>query len=130
MTLVIDASVALALVIPDEQSAWAEDVMSVVARTGARAPTLWDYEVVSGLRSAELRGRISSGDADDALTLLSRLPIRLEQPSAQSLVRLSRDHGLSAYDAAYLAVGIRHSLPVATHDRALHSAALAEGVAL
>ena len=130
MTLVIDASVALALVIPDEQSAWAEEVMSVVARTGARAPMLWDYEVVSGLRSAELRGRISAGDADAALALLSRLPIRLEQPSAQSLIRLSRDHGLTTYDAAYLAVAVRHGLPVATHDHALRSAALAEGVAL
>lgn len=130
MTLVIDASVALALVIPDEQSEWAEEVMSVVARTSARAPMLWEYEVTSGLRNAERRGRISAQDVDDAVAVLSRLPIRLEQPSAQALLRLSREHALTAYDAAYLAVGIRHSLPVATHDRALHSAALAEGVAL
>ena len=130
MTLVIDASVALALVIPDEQSEWAEEVMSVVARTSARAPMLWEFEVASGLRNAERRGRISADDADDALTLLSRLPIRLEQPSAQSLLRLSRDHALTAYDAAYLAVAVRHGLPVATRDHALATAAQVEGVAL
>lgn len=130
MTLVIDASVALALVLPDEQSDWAADVASLVARTGARAPMLWEYEVVSGLRNAERRQRISAEDVDDALTLLSRLPIRLEQPSAQSLLRLSRDHALTAYDAAYLAVAVRHGLPVATRDHALATAAQAEGVAL
>lgn len=128
MTLVIDASVALAAVIPDEQSAWAEEVVSVVARTGARAPMLWELEVVSGLRSAELRGRISARDADAALTLLSRLPIRLEQPSAQAVLRLSREHALSAYDAAYLAVAVRHAVPLASHDRALLAAAQAEGI--
>lgn len=128
MTLVIDASVALAAVIPDEQSAWAEEVVSVVARMGARAPMLWELEVVSGLRSAELRGRISAGDADAALTLLSRLPIRLEQPSAQAVLRLSREHALSAYDAAYLAVAVRHGVPLASHDRALEAAARAEGL--
>lgn len=94
MTLVIDASVALAVVIPDEQSAWAEEVVSVVARMGARAPMLWELEVVSGLRSAELRGRISAGDAD----------------------------------AAYLAVAVRHAVPLASHDRALVAAAQAEGI--
>jgi predicted nucleic acid-binding protein len=130
VTLVIDASVALALVLPDEQSDWAADVASLVARTGARAPMLWEYEVVSGLRNAERRQRISAEDVDDALTLLSRLPIRLEQPSAQSLLRLSRDHALTAYDAAYLAVAVRHGLPVATRDHALATAAQAEGVAL
>lgn len=130
MTLVIDASVALALVIPDEQSEWAEEVMSVVARTSARAPMLWEYEVTSGLRTAERRGRISAQDVDDAVAVLSRLPIRLEQPSAQALLRLSREYALTAYDAAYLAVAVRHGLPVATHDRALAAAALAEGVAL
>jgi predicted nucleic acid-binding protein len=130
VTLVIDASVALALVLPDEQSDWAADVVSLVARTGARAPMLWEYEVVSGLRNAEHRQRISAEDVDDALTLLSRLPIRLEQPSAQSILRLSRDHALTAYDAAYLAVAVRHGLPVATRDHALATAAQAEGVAL
>jgi predicted nucleic acid-binding protein len=130
VTLVIDASVALALVLPDEQSDWAADVVSLVARTGGRAPMLWEYEVVSGLRNAERRQRISAEDVDDALTLLSRLPIRLEQPSAQSLLRLSRDHALTAYDAAYLSVAVRHGLPVATRDHALATAAQAEGVAL
>lgn len=130
MTLVIDASVALALVIPDEQSDWAEEVMSVVARTSARAPMLWEYEVASGLRNAERRGRISAQDVDDAVAVLSRLPISLEQPSAQALLRLSREHALTAYDAAYLAVAVRHRIPLASQDHALETAARTEGVAL
>jgi len=130
VTLVIDASVALALVIPDEQSDWAEEVMSVVARTSARAPMLWEYEVTSGLRTAECRGRISAQDVDDAVAVLSRLPIRLEQPSAQALLRLSREHELTAYDAAYLAVAVRHRIPLASRDHDLRAAARAEGVAL
>lgn len=39
-----------------------------------------------------------------------------------SLYRVSRHHGLSAYDAAYLELAMRLNLPLATRDAALEKA--------
>jgi predicted nucleic acid-binding protein len=44
--------------------------------------------------------------------------------------KLAVKHGLSAYDAAYLALALAARLPLATFDRRLRDAAKAEGVAV
>lgn len=41
---------------------------------------------------------------------------------------LSANHGLNAYNAAYLALALNRSLPLATLDRKLAAAARKEGV--
>jgi predicted nucleic acid-binding protein len=43
---------------------------------------------------------------------------------------LARERNLTIYDAAYLELALREGLPLATLDRALEKAAVAEGVAL
>ena len=43
---------------------------------------------------------------------------------------LAREHGLTAYDAAYLELAMRLGLPLATGDRDLKSAAARAGVVL
>ena len=42
---------------------------------------------------------------------------------------LARTHGLTAYDASYLALAIRDGCALASLDRRLNEAAAAEGVA-
>jgi predicted nucleic acid-binding protein len=46
------------------------------------------------------------------------------------LLALARERQLTVYDAAYLELAIREGLPLATLDRALDEAAIAEGVTL
>jgi len=44
-------------------------------------------------------------------------------------VRMLMDqHGLTAYDASYLELAVRHNLPIATSDKALSKAAQAAGL--
>ena len=45
-------------------------------------------------------------------------------------MELARKQKLTVYDAAYLELAQRERLPLATLDRALEKAAIAEGVAL
>ena len=45
------------------------------------------------------------------------------------LLDLARRHVLTVYDAAYLEVAVRRSLPLATLDRRVHEAASALGIA-
>lgn len=128
MTLVIDASVVLAYLLPDEHSPAAERLLASLGPRPARVPTLWEYEVVSGLRAAERSGRIAPGDVDLALQAVAQLPVRGERPSFDLALQLSRRHELSTYDAAYLAVAKRNALALASWDARLARAAEREGI--
>jgi predicted nucleic acid-binding protein len=66
------------------------------------------------------------------LALLAQLPIDIDTtaPNPAQVFDLALRHDLTSYDALYLDLALRHSLPIATQDRALANAALAAGVGL
>ena len=130
MTFVLDASVAIAGVIPDESSQRAEAVLSRLTATHAVVPSLWIYEVASALRSAESRGRITEADSVLALRGLSALPLTTAEPDIRHVAETARAFGLSVYDASYLALSMSRGLPLATLDTRLAAAAVSAGVAL
>jgi predicted nucleic acid-binding protein len=134
MAIVIDASVALAWFFPDEESHDADRILDIVERDGAIVPAIWALEVINGLLAAERRGRISRSEATRALELASRLelstvPTDIEEAMGD-VYALAREHGLSAYDAAYLQLAMREGLALATLDGRLRTAANEAGVAL
>ena len=60
------------------------------------------------------------------------MPVDVDAPEAgivfHATQNLCRNHGLTAYDAAYLELAMRNGIALATADRALERAALAEGI--
>jgi predicted nucleic acid-binding protein len=79
----------------------------------------------------ERRGRTTPQGSADFLRRLARLPIRVAPPpDDDALMTLARKRKLTVYDAAYLELAKRQALPLATLDRGLEAAAIAEGVAL
>lgn len=134
--IVVDASIILAWLLPDERdNAAAEEIVTRAKRSGAIAPPLLPLEVANALRSNVRRARIDAGYRDQALALLASLAVAqdLECRDAtvlHEIVRLSEVHDLTAYDAAYLEVAIRHQAPLGTLDEALRRSAKAEGVAV
>jgi predicted nucleic acid-binding protein len=130
--LVVDASVSGGWFIGDEASPLTDAALSAVVRSGATVPVLWSYEMANLLVLAERRGRISRQDVVRVHEALAALPISFDEPSAArglpSLTRLARDHGLTAYDAAYLELAQRRGSELATRDSALREAARRAGV--
>ncbi|WP_108724312.1 PIN domain-containing protein [Phyllobacterium zundukense] len=60
---------------------------------------------------------------------LRRLNLKdLDIDGDRAILSIALKHNLSAYDAAYLALAIDQSLPLATNDRKLAAAARAEAV--
>jgi len=121
---VIDASVVLTWCFPDENAAMAEHVADLFKRGGtAIAPSFWPHEVLNALLAGERRKRISEDLVQSFLDDLATLPVVLEQFPAgivfDRIERLSREHGLTAYDAAYLDLALESSLPLATLDEDL-----------
>lgn len=129
--LVVDASVAAAWFLPDEDSDVADAVMDALLRKTACAPDLLRHEVRSVLLMGERRNRISNDLVLASLIRLRHLPIVIADSGEDALVvGLARKHQLSAYDAAYLALAITEGIPLATLDKKLRQAAVAEAVPL
>jgi len=87
---------------------------------------LWPFEVANDLILAERRRRITQDGIVEFLERLRRLPIQIERRETlwlwQSILPLARQHGLTAYDAAYLELAKREGIPLATLDHDLEHA--------
>ena len=130
--IVIDASVALAWCFPDEASEYADGVLVALEGRTAMVPAIWPVEVANALLVGERRKRIRQPEVRRFVELLKGLSILEDgQPFADTvsnILPLAREHDLSAYDAAYLDVAVRHGAPLATLDAALQKACRAAGV--
>jgi predicted nucleic acid-binding protein len=130
---VLDASSVFPWVFEDEATPEADAMLAMVGTQGAAVPSLWFIEIANGLGMAERRNRLSRAALTEAIALLEGLPLDVDEMAPArafgDIVDLMRRHRLTAYDAAYLELAIRRSLPIATKDQDLRRAAEAAGVA-
>ena len=133
--LVLDASVSAAWCFPDETTPLAEGLLDRLA-TGLEAvvPSIWPFEIANAVLQAERLKRITQAHAAAELHQLMLLPITVEPVQTSRafgmVLSLAREQNLTEYDAAYLELAIRESLPLATVDDGLRNAARDLGVAL
>jgi len=129
MSLVIDASVTLAWYFEDETTPATEAVLDRVSETGAVVPALWRLEVANAFQSAIRRNRITAFYRDRSLGELVNMPIAIDPDTNAhawtTTLRLAERFALTTYDAAYLELAQRRSLPLATLDSELRDAAMA-----
>jgi predicted nucleic acid-binding protein len=121
---VLDASVVLTWCFPDENAATAQYVAGMFKQGNtAVVPSFWPHEVLNALLVGEKRKRISKEMVRSFLDDLAVLPIVPEHSPPRIVFdrtqRLSREYGLTAYDAAYLDLALDSGLPIATLDEDL-----------
>ncbi len=128
----MDASVALAWAFPDEASDYAEEVLVALNGLTIVVPALWTIEITNAVLVAERRKRVAQPEVRRFVELLRELTVVMDSQTVAESIRnilpLGREHGLSAYDAAYLDVAMRHDAPLATLDRVLRKAGRKAGV--
>ena len=131
---VLDASATFPWLFEDEASPATDALLDHVAEHGAVVPALWFLECANGLSTAERRGRIDGAGIVEAIALLCRLPLLVDDAAPSraldAVLDLARAHRLTTYDAGYLDLAIRRGLPLATDDVPLRAAAGTAGVAL
>jgi predicted nucleic acid-binding protein len=131
---VLDASLALQWFLEDEADRkYSLAILASLSEKRALVPLLWFYEVGNGLLMAYRRKRIKLDQIDGFLTRLKALPIETAQQTPSEILELpalAQSHGLTNYDAAYLAVAARFKLPLATTDNDLRRTAASAGVDL
>lgn len=130
---VLDASVAVSWCFEDQQTAFSEAVLGALRRDAAPVvPPLWMYEVVNVLALAQRKGVIDKATVATFWNKVSRAAAIVENANdtAHKIIELSQQHGLTAYDAAYLELALREGLPLATLDKELEKAARSAGALL
>jgi predicted nucleic acid-binding protein len=132
--LVLDGSVTLAWLFYDEKDPYADAIVGKLPALEMLVPRLWHLEIANVLLVGERRGRCTQADATTWLAFLGGLPIVVDAATEarawSGTIALGRQHGLTAYDAAYLELAMREGVPLATLDAKLKAAATAVGVAL
>lgn len=133
LPVVIDASIALKLVLPDPLRERCRVLVTRLAREEFElvAPALWAYETTSALCKAVHFGQLTPDEGWRALDQLVRLGVRLIAPDAvqnrrafEWTLRLKR---AAAYDSYYLALAETLGCDLWTADQRLLNVA---GVAL
>ncbi len=131
MPFILDASVVLAWLLPDEKSEIADGIIKRVAEDRIFAPSLLLLEVGNALLQAQRRRRIAAAIRLELLGSFTSLPIMLEPISADSMLRageLAAEQSLSLYDGCYLELAVARGCPLATFDGGLARASEAVGV--
>ena len=109
-------------------------MLAALKDTSILVPALWALEIANAILVGERRKRLKQPEVLRFITLLESLPISPDlqtvSENVSNVLPLARDHGLAAYDAAYLELAIRHDAPLATFDATLQKAAARAGVRL
>ena len=129
MSLVLDSSATLAWIYSDEVTEPIRRLFQAVADEGAVVPALWRLEVANSLTVALRRGRIDATFRRAALMDLALLDIttddRTDVHAWGETLNLADRFQLTLYDAVYLELAQRRTLPLATLDTELGTAAKA-----
>ncbi len=132
MAFVLDCSVTMSWVFPDEANEATDALRESLVTNSAVVPVLWPIEVGNVLLVATRRGRITEDDWAGIREDLEALPIDIDPQSCDSVLHtvlpIAYEHSLSVYDAMYLELSLRLGLPLATLDGKLGTAAKAAGV--
>lgn len=133
--VVVDASIAVAWVHPDQRTAASEAVLDALNRgTRAHAPSIWPLEVSNALLVLSRRRKLLEEDRKAGLDRLSALRVTIDHDGVamawDRLSELAVTHSLSVYDAAYVELALRRGLKLASKDEALRRAATLAGVTL
>ena len=133
MNVVLDSSATMARAFPDEQTDIILEVFEFIAQFGAVVPQLWRIEIANSLKVGIRRRRITMEVRSGILADLDDLPILADDETGDrawvETLALADKHRLTLYDATYLELALRLSLPLAMLDD-LRNAAQREAATL
>ena len=124
---VVDTSVVLKWQLDDEddvpQALALRDACLVEGVVELHAPLLLAYELTNAFRTAERRFRLSPELTTEALANLMASGIELHEPAPLAALQFARELGISAYDAAYVALAAELGVECWSADERLVRAA-------
>lgn len=119
-TFVIDASVILAWLLPDE--IYKPPANKILTAFGQKtidlvAPSILPYEILNGTITSIMRKRIERLLAEKLISSFQKLEIPLKLPDTKHILGISGGIGLSSYDSAYISLAKLHDYSLITADK-------------
>ena len=134
MPFVLDSSVALAWVLPDETNPTLDHLCDRLIDDVALVPPIWPLEIGNVLLIAVKRDRLTAKDVRHLVTELRSLPLEIDAASTERALEetlaLAKKYDLTTYDASYLELAQRRDMPLATLDTKLRKACLSAQITL
>ena len=137
MKFVLDNSIVMRWFFNDgsiKDRQYSEGVLNLIA-LGSNTPItpgIWPLEIANVISRAESMGQIEETRSAHFLEIIREMNIATESiaqdVSLGSVLHLARVYKLSSYDASYLELAMRYSIPLATLDRDLIAAMKKVGV--
>ena len=129
---IIDASATGPLIIPDEADGLIKGLPEILECEAIVVPSHWRLEVANLALMAVRRKRMSPDLVTENIALMSTFDIVIDDQTVARAwhytLELASRHTLTAYDAAYLELGLRLSATLITQDRKLAAAGRAEQI--
>jgi predicted nucleic acid-binding protein len=124
MKVTLDVSLTAAWVLKDENQTKSLGILEKILNGTLMLvqPELWWVETLNLLKTATLRKRITPKTAIEAVRSLKEIPMRVIPVSLvgqETVLQLSLDWGLTAYDAVYVAVALEEGAALGTLDKDL-----------
>ena len=127
-SFIVDASVGFAWVYQGQATPETDHLLNEVA-AGATVivPALWFLEMSNVLLMAQRRHRLTAAQRKAAMEKLTAMQFLVDEEGTRNAFgktsELAEKYGLTIYDATYLELALRRSLPLASRDQALRNAA-------
>lgn len=135
MNFVLDNSVTMRWFFGDgspNDREYATKVLAAIERVAAIVPVTWGLEVANVLARTEKKGLVPKEDSRAFIEKLDKMNIQEDANTfayaLSDTLHLARKYKLSSYDASYLELALRLSIPLATLDEDLRKAAKKAGV--
>jgi predicted nucleic acid-binding protein len=126
--IVVDASLMIGWLLREPELQAGRTVRQMLPEQTLVVPSHWPLEIANALRTNVRRKRIHPAQLEEIVSQLSFLEIIVEQASGvesvTALATFALEHGLTSYDAAYVALAMRMDAPLATLDGDMRSAAM------
>lgn len=122
LKVVVDASVILALLLPDEKTDLPTEKLLKKYREKKLqlvSSSLLPYEVLNGIKSAIIKKRISREIGQKLIKSFLKLKIETRKVNFNKVFEDSLHYSLSIYDAAYATLAKKSKLPLITFDEKL-----------
>jgi predicted nucleic acid-binding protein len=132
---VLDASIAISWCFEETQTLYATAVLSLISQGAeVHVPAIWPLEVTNALIKAFRRRHITREELFEYAQRLGELRITVDNEapdrSFTDVITLAERYQLTTYDAAYLELAKRRSIPIATADGNILQAATGLAVRL
>ena len=125
MTLVVDASILLAVLMSEPERA---KIIELTKGVDLIAPASVHWEIGNALSSMLKRGRMTLVQAESLLKNYEKIPIRFVEVSLHESIRISADRKIYAYDAFLIACARDQRCKLISLDKALLQASRDSGI--